>query len=131
MASFSKGIRGFPQRAASLSFRGPCPAPQVLNGRSWVMVDGAVIDVGDFAQRHPGGSRLITNAVGTDITHELLGEDLSVGHVMSFNPHKHEEVCLCDCREIDPSLSTLVTRLCRPFESSRRLIRPTVRLIRG
>lgn len=56
------------------------------------MVDGAIVDVGEFAHRHPGGSRLILNAVGTDITYELLGEDLSVGQIMSFDPHPHEEV---------------------------------------
>lgn len=28
---------------------------QVLNGQSWVLVDGAILDVSEFAQRHPGG----------------------------------------------------------------------------
>ncbi|CAN0347478.1 unnamed protein product, partial [Scytosiphon promiscuus] len=37
------------------------------------MVDDAVLDVSDFAQRHPGGKRLILNAVGTDVTQELFG----------------------------------------------------------
>ncbi len=67
---------------------------QVLHGQSWVLVDGAILDVSEFSHRHPGGARLIFNAVGTDVTHELLGEDLSVGHAvsMSFSPHKHPEV---------------------------------------
>ena len=65
---------------------------KVLNGQSWVLVDGAVLDVSRFFQRHPGGARLILNAVGTDVTHELLGQDLSVGHAMSFPPHVHQEV---------------------------------------
>lgn len=56
------------------------------------MVDGAIVDVGDFSHRHPGGSRLITNAVGTDITYELLGEDQSIGHMLSFTPHRHTQV---------------------------------------
>ncbi|CAN0161958.1 unnamed protein product, partial [Laminaria digitata] len=46
---------------------------QVLNGQSWALVDGAIVDVSTFSHRHPGGARLILNAVGTDITHELLG----------------------------------------------------------
>lgn len=65
----------------------------MLHGQSWVLVDGAVLDVSEFSHRHPGGARLILNALGTDVTHELLGEDLSVGHAMSFSPQKHPEVC--------------------------------------
>ncbi|CAM9558139.1 unnamed protein product [Pylaiella littoralis] len=64
---------------------------KVLHGQSWVLVDGAVLDVSEFSHRHPGGARLILNALGTDVTHELLGEDLSVGHAMSFSPHRHPE----------------------------------------
>ncbi len=66
----------------------------MLHGQSWVLVDGAILDVSEFSHRHPGGARLILNAVGTDVTHELLGEDLSVGHAapMSFSPHIHPEV---------------------------------------
>lgn len=40
-----------------------------------------------------GDRRLILNALGTDVTQELLGEDMSVGHAMSFSPHIHTEVC--------------------------------------
>lgn len=58
-----------------------------------MLVDGAILDVSNFSQRHPGGARLILNAVGTDVTQELLGEDMSVGHAMSFTPHRHPEVC--------------------------------------
>ena len=57
-----------------------------------MLVDGAILDVSNFSHRHPGGARLILNAVGTDITNELLGEELSVGHAMSFTPHRHPEV---------------------------------------
>ncbi|CAM9319898.1 unnamed protein product [Pylaiella littoralis] len=64
---------------------------KVLHGQSWVLVDGAVLDVSEFSHRHPGGARLVLNAVGTDVTHELLGEDLSVGHAMSFAPHRHPQ----------------------------------------
>ncbi|CAM9704645.1 unnamed protein product, partial [Ectocarpus fasciculatus] len=64
---------------------------KVLNGQSWVLVDGAILDVSEFALRHPGGRRLILNALGTDVTAELLGEDMSVGHAMSFSPHVHSE----------------------------------------
>eukprot|EP00904_Undaria_pinnatifida_P011027 jgi/Undpi1/7054/HiC_scaffold_21.g09528.m1 len=64
---------------------------KVSNGQSWVLVDSAILDVSNFSQRHPGGARLIKNAVGTDITQELLGQDLSVGHAMSFSPHVHQE----------------------------------------
>ncbi|CAM9506534.1 unnamed protein product, partial [Ascophyllum nodosum] len=46
---------------------------QILNGRSWVVVDGAVLDVSSFAKRHPGGARLIMNILGTDVTSEIIG----------------------------------------------------------
>ncbi|CAM9893563.1 unnamed protein product, partial [Hapterophycus canaliculatus] len=46
---------------------------KVLHGQSWVLVDGAILDVKEFSHRHPGGARLILNALGTDVTHELLG----------------------------------------------------------
>ncbi|CBJ27734.1 peroxidase [Ectocarpus siliculosus] len=62
---------------------------KVLSGQSWLMVDEAVLDVSDFAQRHPGGRRLILNALGTDVTQELIGQENSVGHAMSFPPHVH------------------------------------------
>lgn len=66
---------------------------QVLSGQSWLLVDGAILDVSEFSHRHPGGARLILNAVGTDVTHELLGGDSSVGRaVLSFMPHVHPEV---------------------------------------
>lgn len=55
-------------------------------------MDGAILDVSEFALRHPGGRRVILNGLGTDVTHELLGEELSVGHAMSFSPHPHTEV---------------------------------------
>ena len=65
---------------------------QVLNGQMWVLIDGAILDVSNFSQRHPGGARLVLNAVGTDVTYEMLGEELSVGHAMSFSPQVHPEV---------------------------------------
>lgn len=59
-----------------------------------MVVDGAVLDVSSFAKRHPGGARLIMNAMGTDMTSEIIGEDASVGgnSGMSFSPHSHSEV---------------------------------------
>lgn len=66
---------------------------QVLNGESWVIVDGAIVDVSTFYGRHPGGSRVIMNALGTDITGELLGEDRSIGNTVSSPPqHPHSKV---------------------------------------
>ena len=56
------------------------------------MVDGAILNVGNFSRRHPGGARVIVNAMGTDITSELKGEDFSAGHAMSFSPNQHSEV---------------------------------------
>ncbi|CAN0476071.1 unnamed protein product, partial [Ectocarpus sp. 8 AP-2014] len=32
---------------------------------------------------------LILNALGTDVTQELIGQENSVGHAMSFPPHVH------------------------------------------
>lgn len=69
------------------------PSGQILNGRLWVVVDGAVLDVSSFARRHPGGSRLITNAMGTDVTAEIIGKDDSIGNYgMAFSPHSHTSV---------------------------------------
>lgn len=66
---------------------------QILNGRCWVIVDGAVLDVSTFAKRHPGGARLIINAMGTDVTSEIMGEEASIGYSnMAFSPHFHTEV---------------------------------------
>lgn len=58
-----------------------------------MVVDGAVLDVSSFAKGHPGGARLITNAIGTDVTSEILGEEASMGNGnMTFPPHDHTEV---------------------------------------
>lgn len=55
-------------------------------------MDGAILDLSTFSQRHPGGARVLVNALGTDITSELMGEELSIGMAMSFSPHEHTEV---------------------------------------
>ena len=69
------------------------PLTQILNGRCWVIVDGAVLDVSTFAKRHPGGARIIINAMGTDVTAEFLGESASIGNSRSaFAPHAHTDV---------------------------------------
>lgn len=65
---------------------------KVLNGQEWVIVDGAILDVSSFARRHPGGARLILNAMGTDMTQELIGAEGSIGRAASFAPHVHSEV---------------------------------------
>ena len=70
---------------------------QVLNGESWVIVDGAVLDVFEFSLRHPGGARVVMNAIGTDVTGELLGEDRLGG---TFSPHIHTEVGRVFCRNL-------------------------------
>ncbi|CAN0542915.1 unnamed protein product, partial [Laminaria digitata] len=55
----------------------------------WVIVDAAVLDVSSFAKRHPGGARLILNAMGTDVTSEIIAEDASIGNAgMAFAPHR-------------------------------------------
>ena len=65
---------------------------QVLSGQSWVMIDECVVDVADFAQRHPGGRRLILNGLGTDVTQEILGKSLPMGPSTSFPPNVHSGV---------------------------------------
>ncbi|CAM9317590.1 unnamed protein product, partial [Sphacelaria rigidula] len=68
---------------------------KILNGRSWIIVDGAVLDVSTFAKRHPGGARLILNAMGTDVTSEIVGEEASIGNSnMAFFPHRHTDTAL-------------------------------------
>ena len=58
-------------------------------------MDAAVLDVSSFATRHPGGARLIINALGTDVTSEMLGKDASIGNFnMAFTPHAHTEVSM-------------------------------------
>lgn len=60
-----------------------------------MVVDSAVVNVLDFARNHPGGSRIIVNAIGTDVTAEVVGrEDASVARALTvpFSPHMHSEV---------------------------------------
>lgn len=72
------------------------PVLQVLNGQAWVIVDGAILDVSAFAGRHPGGARLIRNAMGTDITNQLLGQEISVDPRQTrLSPHIHTAVRCC------------------------------------
>ena len=79
-----------PKPRARACFPSRC---QILNGRSWVIVDGAILDVSSFARRHPGGARVIMNALGTDVTSGILGEDASIGNFkMGFAPHSHTDV---------------------------------------
>ena len=111
------------------------------------MVDGAILDVGNFSRRHPGGARVIVNALGTDITNELKGEDFSAGNTMSFSPNQHSEVRKHSYRE-DASIDVAGNsdlfysvqllrgfRLVRAFASARgsklifRRIRPQQRLM--
>ena len=116
------------------------------------MVDGAILDVGNFSRRHPGGARVIVNALGTDITSELKGEDLkgedvSAGYAMSFSSNQHSEVREHSNRE-DASIDVAGNsgpfnsvqllrgfRLVRAFASARgsiimfRRIRPQQRLM--
>ena len=58
-----------------------------------MIVDGAVLDVGAFVKRHPGGIRVLMNVMGTDVTSEIIGEDASIGNSgMTFDPHTHSDV---------------------------------------
>ena len=82
------------------------------------MVDGAILDVGNFSRRHPGGARVIVNALGTDITNELKGDDFSAGHAMSFSPNQHSEVREHSYRE-DASID--VAGNSGPFDSMQLL----------
>ena len=77
---------------------------------SWVVVDGAILDVGNFSRRRPGGARVIMNALGTDITREMKGEDLSVGNAMAFLPNQHSEVRKHSYRE-DASIDVATCEL--------------------
>ncbi|RKP05831.1 hypothetical protein THASP1DRAFT_19281 [Thamnocephalis sphaerospora] len=43
------------------------------DGRLWVVIDGAIIDVSSFARNHPGGERLIRAACGRDATGDFNG----------------------------------------------------------
>lgn len=47
---------------------------RVGSGASWVVVAGMVVDVQQWAPRHPGGYRTLKECIGTDVTSEFIGE---------------------------------------------------------
>lgn len=47
---------------------------RVLSGSRWVIVAETVVDIDEWIQVHPGGSKLLAMAIGTDVTWQLLGQ---------------------------------------------------------
>ena len=45
----------------------------VHDGRSWIAIAGVVLDVSQFAEKHPGGKSLIESGVGKDATAMFYG----------------------------------------------------------
>jgi len=55
-------------------------------GSPLCIVDGYVIDIGDFISYHPGGSRVMRGAIGADITQQILGQRGVDGIVHMHSP---------------------------------------------
>lgn len=61
---------------------------RVLQGDKLVIAGDAVIDVSEYIHVHPGGSKLIRESIGTDVTKELMGATvIRQGQEMKY--HKH------------------------------------------
>lgn len=59
------------------------------HGKSLSIIDGYVIDIGEFISVHPGGSNVLRFAIGCDITSYFIGE-LDIGGIR----HKHSQTAL-------------------------------------
>lgn len=57
---------------------------QLKSGRLCVLNSGKIYDVTDFAERHPGGQKLLDNYVGQDVTKVMNSSEL----------HKHSPAAL-------------------------------------
>jgi hypothetical protein len=49
-------------------------ASAVRAGKSWLILDGGIVDARAFAQQHPGGSQILLKAAGTDVTQAFHGK---------------------------------------------------------
>ncbi|RKP21838.1 cytochrome b5, partial [Rozella allomycis CSF55] len=58
---------------------------KIKAGSKWVIHEDLIYDVGDFSQQHPGGSEILVNQIGTDITKAFSGQVNETGkrHVHS------------------------------------------------
>ncbi|CAM9649657.1 unnamed protein product [Chrysoparadoxa australica] len=61
---------------------------KVLQGEKWVIVNEMVVDIAGYAKVHPGGSKIIKESIGTDITREIKGLRKLVQGVFR-EAHKH------------------------------------------
>lgn len=57
-------------------------------GEKWVIVDDMVVDVSQFAGRHPGGAMLLSNHIGKDVTKFFHGA-YSAENVSKVPNHVH------------------------------------------
>ncbi|KAG5179290.1 hypothetical protein JKP88DRAFT_349982 [Tribonema minus] len=57
-------------------------------GEKWVIVNDAIVDVSDYMKVHPGGSKVLKDSIGTDITKDIMGVQ-PVGQGVMQGSHKH------------------------------------------
>eukprot|EP00611_Tribonema_gayanum_P016477 TRINITY_DN286_c1_g1_i4.p1 TRINITY_DN286_c1_g1~~TRINITY_DN286_c1_g1_i4.p1 ORF type:complete len:1707 (+),score=517.78 TRINITY_DN286_c1_g1_i4:250-5121(+) len=60
----------------------------VMQGEKWVIVNDAIVDVSDYMKVHPGGSKVLKDSIGTDITKDIMGVQ-PVGQGVMQGSHKH------------------------------------------
>lgn len=58
------------------------------SGMPWLICDGHVYDVGEFARKHPGGAALMRSAYGTDTTAAMAGNGGGVKHAHSSRAYR-------------------------------------------
>ncbi|KAG5175777.1 hypothetical protein JKP88DRAFT_270964 [Tribonema minus] len=46
---------------------------RVLQGEKWLIVNDAVVNVEEYQKVHPGGSKVMKESIGLDVTKEILG----------------------------------------------------------
>ena len=59
---------------------------RLREGAKWVILDGAVYDVGSFMKAHPGGAYFLARVIGADISSLFYGHEAPDRQV---GPHKH------------------------------------------
>ncbi|CAM9402421.1 unnamed protein product [Chrysoparadoxa australica] len=61
---------------------------KILQGEQWIIVQGMIVDIADYIKVHPGGSRILKQCIGTDVTPQLMGQ-ARLGEDLAQLAHKH------------------------------------------